>query len=428
MERFKYRWFFPMLVFQGYLTLTQALFFFGPWDWAVSNQFLLVSYLTAAQIFILIGYILGWRFVKACKVSQVDLKKDLKYFDSCLLISLLLIVPTSLSRTGSILPNIFAGLSNGGLAYNENFARLSVGNPFVIVEYLRMLFSVFLVSVYPLTVVYWSRLDSRRKGLSIFVIAVMLFTYVATGTNKGLADFVISIPLLVLLAVWSGNLEFKVSKKIIFIIFSILMCGFLTFFGSGQKHREGGVGERGVFNTGIYIIEANRDNNISRAIGENNVIIYESLTRYLGQGYKALSMSFDIDAPSTFGFGHSMFFARNANSVFNTDYFTDQSIPGLLEKETAWSMMGLWHSIYPWLASDFGFIGTLFVMLIFSFILSLSWGHSLKNKDPLWVVMFFLMMILFFYIPGNNQIFQAAETSVAFVFIFARLVFLRRKN
>jgi hypothetical protein len=428
MASFKFKWFFPMLFFQGYLTLSQLLFFYGPWDWNVSNPLRLLAYLSASQVFILLGYCLGWGAVKSCKEHQVDLNNGLKYFDKCLLISVLLIIPTSLSRTGSLVPDVFAGLSNGGQAYNENYARLASGNPFVIVEYLRMFFSVFLVSVYPLMVVYWTKLNGRRKLLSICVVILMLSTYIATGTNKGLADFVISIPLLVLLAIWSGNLQLKISKKVTFIIFSLLMCSFLAFFGNGQKQREGGVGERGVFNTGSYLIEAKKNDYVSNLLGADYVIIYESLTRYLGQGYKALSMSFNIETESTFGFGNSMFFSRNGNAVFNTNFFTEQSIPGVLEKESGWGMMELWHSIYPWLASDFGFIGTLVVMLVFSFILSLSWGYSLKNKDPLWVVMFYLMMILFFYIPGNNQIFQAAETSVAFVFLCVQLfVFAGRR-
>ena len=31
------------------------------------------------------------------------------------------------------------------------------------------------------------------------------------------------------------------------------------------------------------------------------------------------------------------------------------AIPGVLEREHGWPMFLLWHSIYPWLASDLGF-------------------------------------------------------------------------
>lgn len=420
MLSFKVKWLFPLLAFQGYLTLSQILFFFGPWDWGGDNRFKLFLYLTVSQVFIAVGYFIGWRRVNRCESFCVDFR-SIRYFDRCLFFSIVLAVPTSLSRTGSLFPDIVTGLTNTGFAYNENFERLEYGNPYLVVEYLRILFSVFLVSVYPMMIVYWGRLNLYRRLLSLFVVLTTVFTYVATGTNKGVADLVITAPVLMILAVWSGNSDFKVSKKVFFSIFSFLFFAFLLFFGAGQKQREGGVGEYGIFNTGSYILEANRESGISLILSDKYLVIYESLTRYLGQGYYALSMSFDLESSSTYGFGASMFFARNINSILGTDYFTAESIPGVLERETGWGMMTLWHSIYPWLASDFGFVGALFVLGLFSYILSVSWGLSLKNQGHLWVVMLYFMLILFFYIPANNQIFQSAETAVAFLMLFCWL-------
>lgn len=425
---FKCRWLFPLVVFQCYLTICLVLFFWGPWGWDVNDPFRLVAYLLAAQVFIFVGYILGWGSVSKREMSSFDTLESLNYIDWCLLIALLLLLPTSLSRTGALYPDAIAGLANSGAAYNQNYARLEHGNPFVFVEYLRVFLSVFLASVFPLMVVYWGRLNLLRRSFSVFVVLTTLLTYIATGTNKGFADFVISLPFLIVLGVWSGNIKLKIGRKALGAILFIFFLAFLVFFGAGQKQRAGGVGENGVFNTGSYLLEADRNSGLSKFLGENSVIIYESLTRYIGQGYYALSMSFDLETTSTFGFGNSMFFARNANSIFGTDHFTSGSIPGVLEEETGWGMMTLWHSIYPWMASDFGFVGALFVLCGFSYILSVSWGLSLKNKGPLWVVMNYFMIILFFYIPANNQIFQTAETAVAFVFLFVRLfVFNNRK-
>ncbi len=428
MWNFKSRWLFPMAVFQGYLTLCLVLFYWGPWGWEVNDPLRLTVYLLAAQIFILIGYILGWSRVSKGEFSSFDSVGGINYIDWCLLIALLLLIPTSLSRTGDFFPDVAAGLANSGSIYNENYERLEYGNPFVFVEYLRILFSVCLASVFPLTVVYWGRLNGWRKLLSVCVVATTLFTYIATGTNKGFADFVISVPFLIVLGVWSGNIKLKLSKTTLGVIFIIIFFAFLFFFGAGQKQRAGGVGEGGVFNTGSYLFEADRNNGLSKFLSGDSVIIYESLTRYLGQGYYALSMSFDLETASTFGFGNSMFFARNANSLFHTEYFTSESIPGVLEQETGWGMMSLWHSIYPWLASDFGFVGALLVLCFFSYIMSVSWGYSLKNRGALWVVMAYFMIILFFYIPANNQIFQTAETAVAFLLLFVKLFILNDRK
>lgn len=420
------KWLVPLFFFEVYLSVTVALFFFGPWPWEIDQPILIFSYLVVAQLFIAVGYLLAWRRIH--RLYQVTerpaghLASGISFLKRSLLITCILIIPTALSRTGNFLPNIFEGLSDTGAAYNRNFERLQGGNPFVILEYLRMLFAPFLVAIFPLTVVYWSRLNNRLKLLSSVVIFFNLSLYLATGTNKGMADFVVTLPWLIFLGVSTGLLHLQVRRRWIVIIVAVLFIAFLQFFGMGQTEREGGVGELGVFNTGSGLIEASRDNFLSLLLSDSQRIIFESLARYVGQGYYALSMSLGLEHTSTLGLGHSMFLARNADAIFSTDYFTSGSLPGLLETKNGWGMFTLWHSIYPWLASDFGFVGALVAMAVFSYLLGLSWGFSLVTASPQWIILFYLLLILFFYIPANNQIFQSGETCMAFVFILLALI------
>ena len=420
------KWLVPLVFFEVYLSVTVVLFFFGPWPWEIDRPLLLVSYLVAAQCFIAVGYLLAWKRIhrqhQATEGSAGHLSYGISFLKRSLLISCILIIPTALSRTGNFLPNIFEGLSDAGAVYNRNFERLQDGNPFVVVEYLRMLFAPFLVAIFPLTVVYWSRLNCRLKILSSVVILFNLSLYLATGTNKGMADFVITLPWLIFLGVSTGLLRLQIQRRWIVIIVAALFIVFLQFFGMGQTEREGGVGELGVFNTGSGLVEASRDNVLSLLLSDSQRIIFESLARYVGQGYYALSMSLGLEHASTFGLGHSMFLARNADSIFNTDYFTSGSLPGLLETKNGWGMFTLWHSIYPWLASDFGFVGALVVMAVFAYLLGLSWGFSLMTASPQWIILFYMLLILFFYIPANNQIFQSGETCMAFIVILLTLI------
>lgn len=426
------KWLVPLFFFEVYLSITVALFFFGPWPWEIERPILLVSYLVAAQLFIALGYLLAWRRVhrqhQATEAPAEYLISGVSFLKRSLQIACILIIPTALSRTGSILPNIFEGLSDAGAVYNRNFERLQDGNPFVVVEYLRILFAPFLVAVFPLTVVYWSQLNRKLKLVSSVVIFFNLSLYLATGTNKGMADFIVTLPWLIFLGVSMGLLRLQIRRRWVVVFIVVLFIAFLQFFGMGQAEREGGVGELGVFNTGSGLIEAGRDNFLSLLLSDSQRIIFESLARYVGQGYYALSMSLGIEHASTFGLGHSMFLARNADAIFSTDYFTAGSLPGLLEANSGWGMFSLWHSIYPWLASDLGFVGALVVMAVFAYLLGLSWGFSLLTASPQWIVLFYLLLILFFYIPANNQIFQSGETCMAFFFMLLALILGRKSN
>jgi hypothetical protein len=423
---FRKKWLMPLIFFECYLTLTVLLFFYGPWPWEVDDPQMLAAYLLTAQVFIAIGYLMSW-----CRICRINCTEDMQvrhlvtgitFLRKALLVSILLLLPTSLSRTGSLFPNLISSLGDVGLAYNQNQERLGEGNIYVLVEYLRMLFAPWLIAVFPLVAVYWSLLSTRIRVLCAIVILFNLSMYMAIGTNKGIADSIITLPWLILLGVSSGILKLSFRRRTLAIIFVILAISFFLFFGMTQTQRSGGVGELGVFNSGFGLIEADRTNAISILLSDNSRIIYESLSRYLCQGYYALSLTFNIEYNSTLGLGHSMFFARNADSLFDTVYFTSDSLPGLLENQTGYGMIALWHSIYPWIASDVGFIGALFVMGALAYLLGISWGYSLKTLAPLWIVLFYLLLILFFYIPANNQIFQSGETSFAFILLLLGLV------
>jgi hypothetical protein len=395
---------------------------------AVENQLELYSYLLFSQISILVGYFFSWPILK--KYSTESYKKtnkkystQLNFFNLCITINLLLLIPTSLSRTGNLFPDIYTGISNAGLAYNLNFERLQNGNDYQLVEYLRLILSLFLVSFFPLAISYWGLLSRNKKIITLLIVFFNLSMFVATGVNKGLADFVVTTPWLILLAINSGSLMLRVKLGKMLFWFLILLVLFMLFFSYGQLQREGGVGELGVFNTGNDLIYADRDSWIAKNLPYVVLVGYESITRYLCQGYYALSLVLELNHPLTWGLGGSMFLARNADSLFATNFFTTQSLPALLEGESGWGMFTLWHSIYPWLISDFGIPGSLVALMLLSYLLGRAWGESICTLDPCWITIFFLMLVLFFYIPANNQIFQAGETTCCFVSILLAFIF-----
>lgn len=425
-------WVAPLIFFQCYLTFGLLLFFEGPWPWNVDQPYLLAGYLIAAQVIIGLGYWMSWKGVSNSVMTEAEREQEVTrtivVLRRALIVTLIMLIPTSLSRTGDLFPNFLEGLRDTGGVYNRNFARLESGNPFQIVEYIRIVLSPYLMGLYPLTVVLWGRLSNKLRVACCLAILFNLSIYIATGTNKGLADFVVTLPWLVYLGIKARTLRFRIPRSVVVPAFILLFIAFLEFFSMGQAQREGGVGELGVLNTGDALLFSNPMHPISLLVGDGGRIAFESIARYLGQGYYALSMAFHVDHITTFGFGNSMFLARNADTFFGTDYFTAGSLPGQLEAQTGWSMNALWHSIYPWLASDFGFAGALLVLGGFAYLLGLSWGRSLATAGAPWVLMTFMMLILFFYVPANNQIFQTAETCVAFFIVSFQLIWKRRSG
>lgn len=422
------RWLWPLVFFQLYLSLTVWLFFYGPWPWMVDNPGALFAYLAAAQVAIASGYLLAWRRVAAIQPTPAqrteELHEGVRFLKAALAITAVLALPSSLSRTGALIPDVAAGIGNAGLAYNENFERLEAGNVYVAVEYLRMLVSPWLTAVLPLTVLYWGRLDWGWRLAALGLIGFNLAMYLATGTNKGIADLVVTLPWMLLLAVSAGTLRVHRIGLKLALTSVVLLGAFLYLFGAGQQLREGSGSEYGTFFSGDFVLQADSEHFISSLLPQEFRLIFEALSRYVVHGYYALSLALQSDSSSTLGFGHSMFLARNADAVLGSDYFVSQSIPGLLERDHGWGMFLLWHSIYPWFASDLGFVGALVVIAALAYLLGLSWGHALATASARWTVLLFLLLVLFFYVPANNQVFQSGETCIAFfmlLYMVARL-------
>ena len=437
MGDFQKNWLIPLIFFQLYLSLSVFLFFFGPWPWDVANPGELFGYLLLAQLSIAVGYFLAWRYVKVKLLnynysgdkSDQKIESYIPFIKKSILISLVFLIPTTLSRTGTIFPNILDGLAKTGETYVSNYERLQVGNPYVFVEYLRMAASLYLTAVFPLVVTYWSRLSVKFRFLGCLAIIYNIAIYVSIGTNKGIADAVMTLPWMLYLAGISGLSKHKFKIRKIFLAFIPLLMLFFQFFGNSQLQRQGGAGENGVIDVGVKnIVFADSGNFISQVLPDSQRIVFESICRYMGSGYYALSETMFIDSPSTLGFGNSMFLARQANLLMNTDFFTEQSLPGRLETQSGFGMYRLWHSIYPWIASDFGFLGALFIIGLFSFVFSVSWGSSIITKSPLWITMVYISLIIFYYIPANNQVFQSGEGCFSFFLTIAAIYSVSSKN
>ena len=268
----RWRWLSPLNFFQIYLSITVWLFFYGPWPWDVDRPLQLFLYLAAAQLAIATGYLLAGRQVRALPAGpaqkEIEIRRGLSFLKVALVVTAVLALPSSLSRTGALIPDVYAGIGNAGLAYNENFERLEGGNAFVAIEYLRMLASPWLLAVFPLTVFYWGRMGWGLRVAALALIGFNLAMYLATGTNKGIADVVITLPWLVLLAASAGTLRIKNFGWKLALASVALLVAFLISFGAGQQQREGSGSEYGTFFTGAAVLQADSSHFISAWLPE----------------------------------------------------------------------------------------------------------------------------------------------------------------
>lgn len=379
----------------------------GPWEYPVESTFTLYVFLAIAHMALLVGYLSVANRDPAGYFGKLT-ASDLVI--KSVIVSLILLLPTSRFRTGSFIPNFIGGITDPGGAYAQSLILRESGEP--LIEYVRILLGPLLYMTLPLTVYYWDRLSPRIRFGGVVSILGTVVLFIAMGTNKAIADTVLLVPCLVFAAYCAGRPKLSRRKILRIGMASVLALSlFLAYFGFAVSSREGSPVAEG------YLLAAHtrvdEDNFLVRNLPPSLSGVLIGLDIYLTQGYYALSLSLQEPFVPMFGVGNSMFLYRQAERISGNPEIAELPYPVRIEKY-GWDAQGLWSSIYPWIASDVSFPGTILVVFLIGRLFALSWLDTLRGDNPFAVVMFSILLIVLFYFPANNQMLQSGEGFTAF--------------
>jgi hypothetical protein len=411
----------PILFFFTYLNFTVFLFAYGPWPWPIEDGTKLYAFLVFAHLALLFGY-LSAAFGKPC--GYYGKWKAERIVVLSLIVNLVLLVPTSAFRTGRGIPDVRGGLANlGSVYYAYNAWRAKGGG---LAEYARILLSPLLFLLFPLTIFYWQRLRWIIKGLSVLSSLYFLAIFVAVGTNKAVADYVLLMPFIIAASHFAGSQRLNWRRIVIVIVLGIVCFSlFMSFFTSGQISRLGSMESVSYFPfLGIF---ADSNNFLIRYLPPDVKVGAISLSSYLTQGYYALYLSLEEPFVPTWGVGNSMFLYFNATELTGIQEIQDMPYPVRVQRHGRWDAYGHWSTIYPWIASDASFPGTIVVIFLIGRVFALSWLDTLKGSNPFAIAAFAQFVIMLFYFAANNQVLQTGEALTAFCGVLALWLFTRRK-
>jgi hypothetical protein len=399
----------PIIFFVSYLTLTVLFFAFGPFDYAVENPISLYSFLALAHLALFVGY---WRAAFRQPRAYSAPWNVAHLVTWAAVASLFLLFPTSKTRTGSFMPDVVYGISNPGEAYAQTYSLMNESTGLPLIEYVRILLGPLLSMLLPLTVVYWESLTKRIRVLSVAGILGTVILFLAMGTNKAIADTVLLLPWMVFAGYKAGTLHLKPRRVLILSAWGVLAFSlFLAFFGSGMLAREGSPVAGKFFPATQSTADA--DNFLIRNLSEVPSAIVMGMDIYLTSGYYAVSLSLREPYVPMFGVGNSTFLSRQVARITGDQQLPSRSYPVRIEKY-GWDSVGLWSTIYPWIASDVSFPGTILIVYLIGRLFALSWLDTLGGRNPFAVVLFSQLVIMLFYFPANNQLVQSGEGFAAF--------------
>jgi len=473
--------YFPLAFFLIYLTFTVALFAFGPWRYPVADGRVLYGFLLLAHLALAGGYLSAHWNVPGRSFSRAAVSRLVKL---CLVVALVLLVPTSLLDTGSPIPNVIAGVVHPGVAYARSL-QLRSERAFIYVSYIRIVMGPLLFLLLPLLVIYWQDLTNRIRILGLVAVAFGVAISIAEGVNKGLADPLMLFPVLALAAYFSRRLQLSKTRWIVIGVGWLLAAGlFAAYFGSTQATRAGSASAYGslpaatvspspfappsptasptarptsspapppsptaaptpsltpsptaaptpsltpspaTYPGGVEAIKVDYGNPIFRVLPRSLRTTAVGATSYVTQGYFALYLSLKEPFVPMFGVGNSLFLTQQAVRITGNPKIADMSYPSRIQKY-GWDALGRWSSIYPWIASDVSFPGTIVVVFLIGRFFAIAWFDALSSRNPYAFGMVALFAIMLFYFPANNQTTQFGEGFTAFWGILAAWLLTR---
>lgn len=405
----------PWKVFVTYIIITLLLNFFGPWDYLDYNKSIVLVFML---LFLFLGT-LTYKF-SIDKLLTNHEKKIVRNKSSInplivtkisILISLLLYIYLLYEKYlvyGIPNPsnNVFQTINS---AYNDKEFIFSFS--YWLYSYLY----VFDIVAKVLGIYYFKRMKLAYKIMVILIfIFSLVYTIIYDGNQKALGDIVIYVLSVMVV------LYIKANKKIrIRHIFSISLLIFTTLylFIANLTERISGWGWIPYSLNGHAY--ANYDHWMIKYLPENLKIGGMAIFNYISNGYYGLSLCLQLPFSWSMGFGSSFAFQEIVTRWFNiSEYAYGSPYPERMNQTFGYDGYVNWVSIFPWLASDFTFLGAIVFICIFICIYAIAWYQAINFGNWISIVVFAHLNIFLVYIPNNNQLFQSKISFVATCLIF----------
>lgn len=412
----------PILFFMAYLLGSVLVFAFGPMDVPLVEPTVLYSYLFFGQLVILIGYLVGLRTPPKGYNGCISIKWLLFLSIIC---HLCLAIPTISFRLDMLDMDPLEALMSPGASYHVNLKMEAELESNLGLSLPRIILSPLMALLYPLGIIYWGTMSSQWRALWVAAIGGNLFPNFLIGTNKMVVEFALQVPWL--LGVYEYHRYRSLSRtssfnrqaftryvrlastSICIVLGALAYQGYTTYSRAedyGYSYAPETVGWSVTY-CGIQIptyLEYS---------------IYSTIAYWTG-GYAGLDGCLQLPFEWCYGMGHSTFLMRRISPLFfREDEIWNNTYLARLEGSTGYSATGLWHTIYPWLASDLSFFGAVLFMGVMSFCFAQAWSDTLRGENPFAMVLVSMFLIMFCYIPANNVLFIHVESMFAFCSTFA---------
>jgi hypothetical protein len=403
----------PFELVAAYVLTTLVIGFLGPWEYADYDKWIVVAFMAAFLFVCFLGYETGVRTKTVVRKWRLPKKFLLRLYAFALYVALgihCLELGSNIISFGAV--SLGAAIANIGSTYSAALAAARQGADVSVIVQAKTLLGASTQYAVIGGMFWFGELKLHHKILLIGLISVVLLNAIMfRGTQKPIGDLVIYFLSVRIIR----DRYAKKSRLPQFILATGLVS--ILVFGYMQLSRLQAYG------ADISTIAANPALSINEAhpvftlLGPQAGLAAAVLTGYVSMGYYGLSLSLHQGFVWTYGLGNSFALSSYAEQYLGIPSMLSRTYPFRVQQATSWPALTYWQSIFPWLASDLTFIGTLAIFSVIAFVYAKCWREATEHANMLSVWLFANLNIMWLFVPCNNQLMQTRESTIVMILL-----------
>lgn len=413
----------PLVLCALYMCATLVLYFVSPIERDTSHPFEMTLLILAYIIAFAFGYLLWRKRVRSSTSLSTDdtfvretfFVNNNKVLQRCIVILLCTTIIFVIRNIGAVgesglVQGVMRALSDPNSAY---ISKMEMESNFLL-NIITILGAPLFIYASFLGMMNFSNLGRLYQGLFISYLILESLRWIIIGTNKGVFDILALFLITSFLKSWrtKTNRTTRSIKKI-FLIMALAYFA-IWIFGLTVSSRTGS-DISVLYSQGVTNVDT--DSLLFLVFPSSVAIVILRFIGYITHGYYGFSLGLTLDWIPTFGVGSSSFVTSWVERMFPIDIISCL-YQTRIEQTYGWSASAKWHTMYLWLANDFGFLGVILFMFALGALFCCVVHDALYKNNPYAACVAYLIMIAIVYSSSNNQVFGIGGT------LFALVVFL----
>ncbi len=416
----------PIIFHIAYILFTLSINLFGPKIYIqYTNKLGMILYILAYLIAVYWGYCRGLKskiYKREVQIDNISEKRMLPLLKTCIKVSciLLLINTVYLISIGKFSLNIGL-MGQNYINFYEYYGVKSENSIYTFENIFILLIAIPQFIATCLGFLYYRHFSKRMKiYFWIFLFLIIAVNTISKGNQKSIGDIVILFLISVLYLMYTAP-ELRQKLKKWLLIIGVTFIALMSFSQLTRLNSNNITSVQELNSRMAGYASFDQDHIIFKIFGPKlGLGLSAFITGYLSDGYYGLSKSLELPFEWTYGVGGSYGLTNICEKIFDTQIY-EKTYLGRMEQQFGYlgiSGTRTWHTIFPWIASDLTFIGTLFFFFIMGYIYAKSWKEVLLCKNSISYLMFCLLTIMFIFVPANNQIFHGYNYILITLFVF----------